>query len=215
VQLLFTEAQFFDVLAAYNTALWPAAAALWLMSLAAVVRLVRHASDAHREVSALLAVHWAWSAVAYHAAFFTRVNPAAWLFAGLFGLQAGLFVWFGIVHDRLRFTIEQSARHLVAALLVGYGLAYPFINLTLFEYPRVPTFGVPCPTTILTAGLLLAVKPVPATLIVVPVLWSFIAGSAAVLFGVTADFVLPIAGVVLLAVATLVTGFRAVRISAR
>src|SRR5688572_3985311 len=36
------------------------------------------------QLSALLAWHWAWSAVAYHMAFFTRINPAAWPFAALF-----------------------------------------------------------------------------------------------------------------------------------
>jgi hypothetical protein len=199
VQLPFTEAEFFDLLAAYNRALWPVAAGLWLLTLVAVIRLFRNGNRVNRAVTSLLAVHWTWSAVAYHAAFFTRINPAAWLFAGLFGAQAALFVWSGIVHDRLRFMLGQSARHRIAILLVGYGLAYPCINLLSGEYPQVPTFGVPCPTTILTAGLLLAAESVSWTLIVVPVLWSFIGGSAAVLFGVTADLALPAAGMLLIA----------------
>ena len=41
--------------------------------------------------------HWAWSALAYHAAFFTRINPAAWLFAALFLVQATAFFWSGVV----------------------------------------------------------------------------------------------------------------------
>ena len=199
MQVPFTDTEFFAVFAAYNGALWPVAAGLWLLTLVVGLRLFRDDNKTDHEVSALLAVHWAWAALAYHAAFFTRVNPAAWLFAGVFGVQAALFVWCGIVHDRLRFAVRQSARHRVAVLLVGYGLAYPFVNLLFGEYPRVPTFGVPCPTTIVTAGFLLAAQSVPWALIVVPVLWSFIGGSAAVLFNVTADFALPMAGVLLVA----------------
>ena len=68
--LPFSRDQFLDVFAAYNTALWPAATILWLASLAGVVQLVR--GRAHGVgLSALLAVHWAWSGVIYHARFFS------------------------------------------------------------------------------------------------------------------------------------------------
>jgi hypothetical protein len=200
--LPFTHEEFFDILAAYNKALWPAAAVLWLLSLAAVAWLLIHDRGTHRALSALLAAHWAWSAVAYHAAFFTRINPAAWLFAAFFVTQAWLFVWFGIVHGRLRFSTGKTARHVLAALLVAYSLAYPILNLALgLEYPRIPLFAVPCPTALFTAGLLLAADRPPWSLLVVPVLWSLIGTSAAVLFDVRADFMLFPAAVLLVAVA--------------
>jgi hypothetical protein len=202
MRLPFTETEFFDVLAAYNEAWWPAAAALWLLSLAAVLRLIIRGSGTHRELSAVLAAHWAWSALAYHAAFFTRINPAAWLFAGLFLTQACLFIWFGIVRGQLRFSIGRSGRHVVAALLAGYALAYPMLTLAQgLEYPRVPLFGVPCPTTLFTAGVLLAAERPPLNLLVAPVIWSLIAASAAVLFDVRADFMLLPAAVFLVAFA--------------
>ena len=200
MQLPFTETEFFDVLAAYNTALWPAALALWIVSMAAMLLFVRGGDRARRILCALLAAHWAWSAIAYHAAFFTRINPAAWLFAGLFLTQACLFVWFGIVRGQLRFSTGRSGRHVVAALLAGYALAYPMLTLAQgLEYPRLPLFGVPCPTTIFTAGLMLAAESLPLNLLVVPVIWSLIAASAAVLFDVRADFVLLPAAVILVA----------------
>jgi hypothetical protein len=198
MQLPFTETEFFDVLAAYNTALWPAALALWVVSLAAVLLFIRGGNRAHRALCALLVAHWAWSAIAYHAAFFTRINPAGWLFAGLFVTQAWLFVWFGIVHGRLQFSTGRSARHVLAALMVAYSFAYPILNLALgLEYPRIPLFAVPCPTTIFTAGLLLAAQRPPWILMVIPVLWSVIATSATVLFDVRADFMLLPAAVLL------------------
>jgi len=198
MQLPFTETEFFDVLAAYNTVFWPAALTLWIVSAAAMLRFVRGGDQADRALCALLAAHWAWSAVAYHAAFFTRINPAAWLFAALFLTQAWLFVWLGIVHGRLRFSTGRSARHVLAALLVAYSFAYPILNLALgLEYPTIPLFAVPCPTTIFTAGLLLAADRPPWTLLVVPLLWSVIATSATVLFDVRADFMLLPAAVLL------------------
>jgi hypothetical protein len=62
----------------------------------------------------------------------------------------------------------------------------------------VPTFGVPCPTAILTIGLLISAggRP-PLMLSIVPIVWAFIGGSAALLFGVIPDYVLLGAGVML------------------
>ena len=79
MSLPFTRAQFFDVFAAYNTSLWPFALALWLLTVGAVLILVRGNHGAERLFSLLLAIHWAWTALAYHVALFSRINPAAWL----------------------------------------------------------------------------------------------------------------------------------------
>jgi hypothetical protein len=71
-------------------------------------------------------------------------------------------------------------------VLLVLALAYSGLALaTGHAWPRTPTFGVPCPTTLVTAGFLLAaVPPVPRWLAVIPVLWSIIGGSAALLLGV-------------------------------
>lgn len=201
MELPFTHAQFLDAFAAYNRALWPAALALWVASVVLVLAWLLRRGTGARALSGLLTVHWAWSAVAYHLAFFASINPAARLFALLFGAQAVLFFWFGVVRSRLTFTVGRSARHLLAIVLVLYALVYPLLNLALgYQFPRSPTFGVPCPSTILTAGLLLAaVPPPPWSLLAIPILWTIIGGSAAFLLGVHADLALVVAGVSLLA----------------
>jgi uncharacterized protein DUF6064 len=51
-----------------------------------------------------------------------------------------------------------------------------------------------CPTTILTIGLLMAARPMPVVTAIIPIIWSLIGGSAAILFGVSADLMLLVAG---------------------
>jgi hypothetical protein len=198
MQLPFTREQFFDLFAAYNAALWPVLVALWVASAGAAVLLVSSRRLPDRPVSALLAAHWVWSAVAYHAAFFTRINAAAWLFAALFLVEGALLFWEGVVRGRLSFAPRRNAWTVLGLLLIAYSLLYPAINAVQhLTWSRIPAFGVPCPTTIFTAGLLLCAERSPRRLSIVPVVWSVIGGSAATHMGVRADYALPIAGLAL------------------
>ena len=80
----------------------------------------------------------------------------------------------------------------------GMRSLYPAINAVQHaSVARIPTFGLPCPTTILTGGLLLLASPRLRILAIVPVIWSAIGGSAAFLLGVSADYALPVTGVAL------------------
>ena len=80
---------------------------------------------------ALLVGHWAWSALAYHVAFFTRINSAAWVFAALFLSQAVLFFRVGVVQRRLSFAPWGNAWALLAWGLIAYSLAYARRQLDL------------------------------------------------------------------------------------
>jgi uncharacterized protein DUF6064 len=195
----FTQQQFLDVFGAYNSTAWPVVIALWLVTFAFGVRFVRGQARSVT-LSALAAVHWAWSGLVYHALFFTDINPAAWLFAGVFVLEAFAFVWFGIVQRTLVFERGHTTRHAVAAALFAYSLGYPFLVLasSAHDVPRAPLFAVPCPTTLFTAALLLtAVRPAPLSVFVIPVMWAAIAGTAAITLGVTPDLMLFVAAVCL------------------
>jgi hypothetical protein len=140
-------------------------------------------------LGALTAVHWAWPGVAYHAMFFTRINPAAWFFAALFVGEALAFLWFGMLKRRLVFDAAWTPRHGLAPVFLLYSLVYPLLVwLSGHPFPSAPLFAVPCPTTLFTAGVLLAAAaPVPRWLFVVPIAWSIVGGSAAVLLGMTPD----------------------------
>lgn len=191
MNLPFTDTQFLDAFGRYNSLLWPAAAVLWVASAVLVAIALRRREAPHRAISLLLAFLWAWSAIAYHAAFFTEINPAAWLFAAFFLIEAGLLLWTGVMKEELRFSMASSGRHAAAGALILFGLAYPFINLLQgLTFPRMPTYGVPCPTTIFTAGMLLAAERLPRRLIVIPFVWALVAGSAALRLGIYADLTL-------------------------
>lgn len=206
MRLPFTPEQFMDVFGRYNLAVWPAQLALYAAAAAVLVLAARPGERTGRWIAGVLALFWAWMGVAYHWAFFARINPAAYLFGALFVLQAVLFLVEGVLRPGIRFRAAgpadpfevPDASFTVGTLLVGYALyAYPLIGHAAGQaLPRAPTFGLPCPTTIFTFGvLLLADGRVPLRLLVIPALWSLIGSSAAFTLGVPEDYGLLVAGV--------------------
>lgn len=194
----FTPAQFFDVFRQYNEAVWPAPLLLLAGAVAAVGLAFQAGPRAARVLSALLAVLWLWMGAVYHIGFFSAINPAAPIFGALFIAQAGLFVWLGVRSTRLAFTVRSDTRGIAGAVLIVYALVvYPVLGHLLgHRYPAAPTFGLPCPTTIFTFGVLLwARAPVPRVLVVVPMLWAALGAVAAMQLGVPEDFGLLVAGV--------------------
>jgi len=191
--LPFSESQFLDVFGAFNQELWPAVITLWGITLAAVIQLWRM-RRAGGGVMWLLALHWLWSGVAYHWRYFRAINPAAVIFAGLFVVQGAIFGWVWLMGNS-RFAFDRSLRSLLGMGLCCYGLIYPFLGVGFgLRYPRLPLFAVPCPTTLVTAGLLLMSSGVPRVVSVVPILWSAIGSSAAIGLGIRADLALAVAG---------------------
>lgn len=195
--LPFSHDAFLDVFAAYNVRWWPAAVLLWVATASVVWRWLGGASVSRRALMALLGVHWAWSGAVYHWGFFRAINPAAAVFAAAFVVQAVIFAWLAM-DARATVTRPRGLRGVVASGLVIYGLAYPALGFALgLTYPRLPLFAVPCPTALLTAGVLLSSGRVPRLVGVVPILWAMIGASAAFVLGMTADLALIVAGVAL------------------
>jgi len=71
--------------------------------------------------------------------------------------------------------------------VLGYNLGH--------VYPYSPTFGLPCPTTIFTFGILLFTnEKMPVHLLIIPLLWSVIGFTAAINLIIYEDTGLLIAG---------------------
>jgi hypothetical protein len=151
-----------------------------------------------RAVFVLLAVHWAWSGVAYHWLYFRSINAAAALFGLVFVIQAALLAWLAFRPSR-PVVLDLSLRSVLGWALVGYGLIYPLLGLGFgLDYPRMPVFAVPCPTTLITAGLLLTVSGVPPRVVnILPILWAIVGSSAAFALDIRADLALVVAGLLL------------------
>lgn len=98
-----------------------------------------------------------------------------------------------------------------AALIVFALVVYPVWSAYAgHPYPATPTFGLPCPTTIFTIGMLcFAVPPTPRSPLIVPLLWCLVGAQAAFLLGVQPDLGLIAAGAV--SVALLATAGRQLR----
>ena len=197
MDLPFSHDAFLDVFGAYNTRLWPAVVLLWVLTAAAAWRWRSAPRSQARPIFALLALHWAWSGIAYHWLFFRPINPVAALFSAGFVVQAVLFAWLALRSRSYDMATDPMRTSIAGALLV-YGLIYPIIGLgTALEYPRLPLFAVPCPTTLVTAGVLIGTNGVPRIVVIVPILWAVIGSSAAFMLGIYADLALVAAGALL------------------
>lgn len=196
MSLPFTQQQFFEVFGRYNEAVTPLQIGLVLLALSAYGALMVRRRGSDRVVSAILAGLWTWMGVVYHLIYFREINPAAALFGAAFLAGAAIFAWQGVYRRRLVFDCESRAQRIVGHSLIAYALVvYPLLSVMLGrEFPELPTFGLPCPTTIFTLGMLAFLSAsAPRYVFVLPIAWSFIGAQAAFLFGVYEDFGLLIA----------------------
>lgn len=197
--LPFTVEQFFGVFRAYNETVWPAPWPLAALALLALYFAARPNGWSSRAVSSILCALWLWLGLAYHLAFFAAINPLAYAFAAV-SVAGGLaFLWLGAIRGQLHFRFVPGGRGWLGLALVAFALAvYPAWSvLAGHRYPEFPTFGLPCPTTIFTVGMLaFLVPPYPRAALVAPVLWCLVGSQAAFLLGVPQDLGLLVAAAV-------------------
>lgn len=202
--LPFTHDQFLAVFAAYNRAVWPMQLVAYAAGAAVCLAIARRKAVAGRVAAAVLAALWTWTGVAYHAVFFSAVNPAAVAFAGIFVVQGALFAFAAYGHD---ITFEPADRRLPVAVgwtFIAYAaLLYPAIGwLAGLRLPAAPVFGItPCPLTIFSLGVLLLARSVPWWLFVVPIAWSVIGSFAAWQLAIPQDWALLLAAATAIAMA--------------
>ena len=157
MKMPFTVEQFFEVFEKYNTAVWPLQVLFFLLGVIAVVLVIKKIKYSDRIISAILAFLWFWIGIAYHLIFFTVINKAAFGFGIIFILQGLVLFIIGVIKGNLSFKYEKNIYGFAGSILLVYAmLIYPAIGYFLGHvYPNSPTFGLPCPTTIFTFGILL------------------------------------------------------------
>ena len=197
MNLPFTQQEFFAVFARYNEDVMPLQIALVLLGLSAFGAMMVRRRESDRVIGAILCGLWLWIGVVYHLMYFRDINPGATVFGAASIAAAALFGWAGLVRGTLVFDGESRVRRIAGHVMIAYALvAYPALSAMLGRaFPEMPTFGLPCPTTIFTIGMLAFVAaPVPRYVFFVPVAWAMIGASAAFQLGVYEDLGLLAAG---------------------
>jgi hypothetical protein len=109
-----------------------------------------------------------------------------------------MFAACGLIRKKISFEHRKTPNNIIGILFLLYALIiYPVLGQNLGRgYPYSPTFGLPCPTTIFTFGILLfANKKMPWHLLIIPLLWSIIGFTAALTLTIYEDVGLLVAGV--------------------
>lgn len=163
----------------------------------AIYLSIRRSKRSDKIISLLLSFLWLWMGVVYHLIFFTAINKAAYFFGALFALQGFLFLVAGYFKQKISFRPRPDIYGITGGVLILFALViYPVIGYFAgHSYPSSPTFGLPCPTTIFTLGLLLWIdRKCPLFIFIIPFLWSVIGFFAAFSLRVQEDIGLLISG---------------------
>ena len=195
----FTIDQFLSVFERYNDAVWPAQLFLYAIGVLAICLTFQRKVDFSRSISLILSMLWIWMGFVYHFWFFSTINRAALLFAAFFVLQGILFFMAGVYENNLTFQFRPDLFGVTGGIFLIYALViYPALSYWLgHRYPAAPTFGLPCPTTIFTFGMLLWTnRRAPLYLLAIPFAWSLLGISAAISLGMIEDYGLLVAGLV-------------------
>ncbi len=172
--------------------------AFYLLALTAILLSIKKIAHADRIINVILSFSWLWMGIVYHLLYFAQINKAAYLFGGVFILQGLLFYYQGVLKNKLSYKFRFDKFGWVGALLISYALfIYPFLGYAFGHlYPASPTFGLPCPTTIFTFGILMWFdKKIPLSILIIPFIWSIIGFFAALQLGIREDTGLLIAGI--------------------
>lgn len=201
MRIPFSREEFAGVFALYNQSVWPLQWLLIALAVIVIMLAVHRTAATARVAMLVLAAIWLWSGLVYHVGYFSRINPAAMLFGAAFVIQAALLVWFGARRPAPVFSSTGGLEAAAGWALVIYALvAYPALGYLLgHRYPVSATFGLPCPTTIFTLGVLLWMVPRPSWwLLAVPLLWTLVGTSAAFQLGMLEDLGLALSALVVI-----------------
>ncbi len=195
----FTVEQFLEVFKNYNLMVFPMQIILYLISAVAIYVVIKRNSKSDKIISIILSFLWLWMGIVYHIIFFAAINKAAYLFGGVFVIQGILFLIYGIFQNKISFSFQKDKYGITGIALIIFALIiYPVLGYCFGHiYPSSPTFGLPCPTTIFTFGLLLLnTKKCPVVILIIPFVWSVIGFMAAFQFGILEDTGLLVASLV-------------------
>jgi hypothetical protein len=198
----FTLQQFLEVFTRYNEGVFPMQILFYLIGIIAIYLALKPNAYSNKIISSILAFFWLWMGVVYHLIYFTEINKLAYLFGAFFVVQGLLFVVLGVFENKFSFQFHADKYGITGMSLIVFALIiYPILGFFFAHiYPSSPTFGLPCPTTIFTFGILLFnEKKCPILILIIPFIWSIIGFMAAFQFGILEDTGLIVASLITMA----------------
>ena len=203
MNLPFNIQQFLQLFKDYNQAVFPLQFLFYLLAIAIIYLSINKNAWSDKTANLIFSFFWLWMGIVYHLLFFSKINYAAYYFSGLFVIQGVLFLVFGVLKKSLAYQFKPSISGWIGSVLIIFALVvYPLLGYFVgHSYPRSPSFGLPCPTTIFTFGIMLwSEKKIPMVILAIPMLWSAIGFSAALRLGMKEDISLLIAALLTIAV---------------
>ena len=197
MQLPFSLGDFLNVFKTYNQSIFPLQIVFYFIAFLSVFFLFIGNKNLNKIISITLSFFWLWMGIVYHIIFFSTINKTAYIFGVFFIFQGIMFAVCGLIRKKLSFEYRKSNFNYMGIIFLLYALIiYPVLGYNLGHvYPYSPTFGLPCPTTIFTFGILLFTnEKMPVHLLIIPLLWSVIGFTAALNLTIYEDTGLLIAG---------------------
>lgn len=200
MKLPFTTEQFLQFFGNYNLSIWPMQVLFLLTAIGIVYLLIKRKSFSDGFINSTLGFYWIWMGLVYHILYFSSINKAAIIFGSLFIVQGMMFIYFGLFKNELSYQYKSGLSGITGIVLFLYALIfYPLLGYAFGHiYPQSPTFGLPCPTTIFTFGVLLQMKNIIKKIFIIPLIWSVIGFTAALSLSVYEDIGLLAAGILTL-----------------
>jgi hypothetical protein len=167
---------FLEMLARYNRNIWPVQIIFYLLAVVCLFLAVRPSRYSSKIISVSLSFFWLWTGIVFGLFYWSPSYGPAYLFMPLWIVQGVFFLVSGVIRSDLSFRSRFESSSIIGFIFILYGLA----GYQVFGYfigHRYPVFFapglVPCPTNVLTLGMLLLTdKKLPGHLPIIPLVWS-------------------------------------------
>lgn len=182
---------FFQRMAEYNNAIWPAQIISYALGIFIIINSIRQWKWSNEVNTTILALLWIWNGAVTEILFFSEFQKQYYFWGILWILQGILFLIVGLSKNKFNYKIQRNWYSYTGLLFILYALVlYPLIGSLLgHPYPRGPIFGVaPCPVVVFTFGVMLFVdQKVPLSLLVFPLIWAILSLYPIIMMGIIAD----------------------------
>ncbi len=183
--------RFFQFMAEYNTAIWPAQVIFYILAVFFIFTSFYKIRSSNTINILILSVLWVWNGSVTLLIFFSNFHYQYYLW-GAFWIAQGLLIYYiGVVKRQINLKIKKDVYSIAGLTFIVYALViYPMIGSWLgHPFPRGPLFGsAPCPTVIFTfSAFLFSENRVKSYLLYFPMLWALMSLYPIIGMGVYAD----------------------------